>query len=697
MATISSGYAAKIKTTTKFAPQSEAKAKTDVKVLPKKTIVQDSRSFYSHNRTGSPSLSEVPKVSQRDVSRAGTTTVMTKVTSGATKPTNNARNRAVSMDARKSAQAKASSGSLQAPLSTIVGATDWEAGDQTKTFDAIDFRGWVSSSGSAATQTPAVHSSQVQQFVAGMPSSVLENLNSKYDITTSYKLGYGRHSDVIQARSKKGGQDYAIKVLALGEISEKKVRREVSAMAEFSHQYCAKMVDCVLCREALPNVKRKPPYVCIVMKHITDAETLSNMIRKHGPNQTLAWRVLWHLASALSEMHKHGLVHRDVWSENVLVDSSLNSYLIDFGCTESNFKQSGLQTDAGLNIPYLSPQVSKKEPPSSSEDMWALGLVLTEVVTGRHIIFRMGRHDIPFYTQPDCLATALEETAAQGGPVLGQICKRLLDLNASKRATAAEALSMFGTSSIPSTVSSSTVQATSGGMSSPTRYQTTQAQTQRSAIGTTASNYSSAIPNVDVTGGSDLSAGRQVIYQASSHDASYLATVLGRAPGQNAWIIQLLGGGTKDVPDSESWRLSTSKVGQAQTASAPSNGATKSSLDASPRKGQDTASISFGSGELISTKTWMSPAPDAAGTSTLCWSSAPEIAPSTKTYISAAADTATSTKTYIAATSDASNATKTYISAASEIANGTKTYISAASKPATSTIPWGSTTIKTTF
>lgn len=318
------------------------------------------------------------------------------------------------------------------------------------------------------------------------------------------------------------------------------------------------------------------------MKHIADAEALSNMIRRSGANQMLAWRVLWHVASALLEMHKHGLVHRDVWSENVLVDSSLNSYLIDFGCTESSRKPSGLQIDAGLNIPYLSPQVSKKDPPSPSEDMWALGLVLTEVVTGRHIIFRMGRHDIPFYTQSDLLQNALEETVSQGGTVLGQICKRLLEPNATTRATAAEVLSMFG---LPT-----------GGV--PARYQT-QTRSQGSAL-----TGSALVPGSSYTGkgnldtqkpsapapkpsnsGTDIAAGRQVIYQASSHNASYLATVLGRSSGKNAWTIQLTGGGMKDVPDAEVWRLTPQKAGQSQSATSTqvSQSATPSQVGPIPK------------------------------------------------------------------------------------------------------------------
>jgi len=225
-----------------------------------------------------------------------------------------------------------------------------------------------------------------------------------------------------------------------------------------------------------------------------------------------------------------------------LVDSSGNSYLIDFGCAESSRKPSGCKSDTGLNIPYLSPQVSQKDMPAASDDMWALGLVLTEVVTGRHIIYRMGRHDIPFYTQPDSLQKALDETVTQGGPILGRIAKRLLDTDARKRATASEVQTMFG--SMASQLSMSCPAGPNyGGSKSVAPSPSTLPST------TTVQGYSSSASGVSIA------PGQEVIYQASSHNASYKGTVIGRAAGNRAWLIKLTGGGTKEVPDTELWRL----------------------------------------------------------------------------------------------------------------------------------------------
>lgn len=397
----------------------------------------------------------------------------------------------------------------------------------------------------------------LQKFLKGMPSSGLDHLKTRYDIASSQQLGYGRHSHVIQVRSKTGGRkEYAVKVLALAESDDAKVRRELTAMAEVTHSNTSLLVDALQCSEQLPNVRSSPPYICIVMEQIVDAEALSNIIRRSGGSTSLTWKVLKNVTSALAEMHRLGFVHRDVWTENILVDSAGAAYLIDFGCTESWRKPSGLPADTGLNIPYLSPQAATTKSMEPSDDMWAVGLVLTEVITGIHIIFRMGRHDIPFFTQQELLQAALDEAAAQGGPVLGDICRRLLSQNASSRATANDIFQICSQQSIGSSQSMtapfgpSRYQATTKGAS--VTYQATVDDTHLVRSSKPRYVKDSMAPNSAET---MFLPGQQVTYQASSHNGYYQATIVGRVAGRKAWSVKVFGGGSKEVADEEVWRL----------------------------------------------------------------------------------------------------------------------------------------------
>lgn len=394
----------------------------------------------------------------------------------------------------------------------------------------------------------------VDQFASGQPASILEPLSSKYDTNGCQQIGYGKHSEVVTVRGKATGMEYAMKILPLSSVSEANVRREVLAMREFNHRWTANLVDVVQCNERLPFVNLPPPFVCIIMNKINNSESLSKAIRAKGGNPQLALRMLQSLCSALQEMHSRGLVHMDIWSENILVDPAGNCYLIDFGCAESLRRPSGPLRNDGWNIPYLSPQVCKKDLPAPSDDMWALGLTLTELVTGRIIIYRMGQNDCPFYTKVDLLNQAMAETELMGGPALGNIARRLLDPDPNKRATAAEVLGMAssGFSGVPPAAQPAGYQSQSfqPAPQSARPGGTPQASGQAGFGGVMEQYLREA-----VTG---LAPGQHVSYQASSHNLAYKGVVVGRAPNNRAWLIQLVAGGTKEVPDHEAWRLKPS-------------------------------------------------------------------------------------------------------------------------------------------
>jgi serine/threonine protein kinase len=274
----------------------------------------------------------------------------------------------------------------------------------------------------------------------GISSLASSELAQRYDIT-GVTLGAGKHSDVVQARSKADGQNYACKMIPIGESDDYKIQREIRAMASFKHQLSSNMVENMRCSTNLPNVRGAPPYCCIVMNQI-DGEPLTAHLLRSGSSPSLAWKLSRQMASVLKDMHSQGLVHRDIWSENIMMGRDGNFYLIDYGCAEFCASPSAKAMSDSLNIPYLSPEICKKQPPSPGDDMWALGLVLVELVTGKHIIHRMGSNADPFFTKEHLFQAALNEVEAMGGPQMGMIVKKLLAKSASERATASDVLAM---------------------------------------------------------------------------------------------------------------------------------------------------------------------------------------------------------------------------------------------------------------
>jgi hypothetical protein len=215
--------------------------------------------------------------------------------------------------------------------------------------------------------------------------------------------------------------------------------------------------------------------------------------------------------------------------------------------------------------------------------MWALGLVLTEVITGQLIASRMGRTDTPFFMQKESFQKHLDEACRLGGPQLGQLCRRLLETEASQRATASEILSSpVQVSSFAQSMMASSTSAHLGALKTgmsvappmttsvldfgqlPTTYArvseplaTSFSPRALNPIGEGLKSGSMSAP-VNSTA-SDFRVGQQVIYQSKTHQGVYQASILGRDSLHNSWIVQVAGGEVKQVPDSERWRLTPSK------------------------------------------------------------------------------------------------------------------------------------------
>ena len=97
-------------------------------------------------------------------------------------------------------------------------------------------------------------------------------------------------------------------------------------------------------------------------------------------------RIFNQLADALSYAHSHGIVHRDLKPANALIDSYGNIFLTDFGIAKLLESASPrlTQTDAIMGTPaYISPEQAQAQPVDQRSDIYSLGIILYEMVTGR--------------------------------------------------------------------------------------------------------------------------------------------------------------------------------------------------------------------------------------------------------------------------------------------------------------------------
>jgi serine/threonine protein kinase len=171
-------------------------------------------------------------------------------------------------------------------------------------------------------------------------------------------------------------------------------RREARAVAQLNHPNVVSVIDAG--EEPVSEEEQagaggadgpaSTPY--IVLEYV-DGETLKGVIRRGGPleiPQALAYTI--ELSRALSAAHERQIVHRDVKPHNVLIDPEGGAKITDFGIARS-LSEEGL-TMAGRVLgttDYVSPEQALGQPVTPQSDLYSLGIVLYEMLTG----------DVPFH------------------------------------------------------------------------------------------------------------------------------------------------------------------------------------------------------------------------------------------------------------------------------------------------------------
>ena len=128
---------------------------------------------------------------------------------------------------------------------------------------------------------------------------------------------------------------------------------------------------------------------------LVDGTDLGSLLRSEGAIEPArAMAICTQIAAALDAAHAHGLVHRDVKPSNVLLDSSEHVYLADFGLTRrlDDEEAAELGDDRSLGTPaYLAPEQLQGGPVDARTDVYSLGCVLFECLTGEPVFPRDSR------------------------------------------------------------------------------------------------------------------------------------------------------------------------------------------------------------------------------------------------------------------------------------------------------------------
>lgn len=180
-------------------------------------------------------------------------------------------------------------------------------------------------------------------------------------------IGVGGYSNVYLAHSMVYNADCAIKVLQCNNKSEEELKISQSLDSPF----IINVLDSFM----------SDGQKCILMEYF-DGIQISSFIQQHGPLPEHRARVLFaQMALAVHYLHSYANVsHRDIKSENILIDPFGNAKLIDFGLAKNETDL--MSTSCGSPL-YLAPEVVQRKKYSSKIDIWSLGVVLYSMVTGK--------------------------------------------------------------------------------------------------------------------------------------------------------------------------------------------------------------------------------------------------------------------------------------------------------------------------
>jgi serine/threonine-protein kinase len=204
-------------------------------------------------------------------------------------------------------------------------------------------------------------------------------LNKEFDrrYMVMRKLGSGGMADVYLAEDKELGRRVALKLLNERHANDdqfvERFRREAQSAAGLNHPNIVSIFD---------RGQAEGTYY-IAMEYL-EGRTLKELLIRNGPTPVpIAIDYARQILGALAFAHRNGIVHRDIKPHNIVVRKDGRLKVTDFGIARSGASQ---MTEAGSIVgtaQYLSPEQARGAPVDARSDLYSLGIVLYEMLTGK--------------------------------------------------------------------------------------------------------------------------------------------------------------------------------------------------------------------------------------------------------------------------------------------------------------------------
>lgn len=203
-----------------------------------------------------------------------------------------------------------------------------------------------------------------------------KRIGGRYEVLNY--IGGGGMSRVYLAHDVILGRDVAIKVLNYDFSNEEELKRrfmrEALSATSLTHPNIVDIFD----------VGEDGDIHYLVMEYI-DGQTLKEFIVSNGPlSPEEALPIMQQLVSAISNAHENGIVHRDVKPQNILMDHDGNVKITDFGIAMALSATAHTKTNSVLGtVHYLSPEQARGGMATKKSDIYSVGIVFYELLTGK--------------------------------------------------------------------------------------------------------------------------------------------------------------------------------------------------------------------------------------------------------------------------------------------------------------------------
>ena len=248
------------------------------------------------------------------------------------------------------------------------------------------------------------------------------------------RLGGGGMGEVYLAHDRRLNRRVAIKLLperfAVDSVGRQRLRREAQAAAALDHPFICKIFE----------VAEESGSLFIVMEYVR-GETLSSRLRAGRIPLPEGLRIAGEIAEAIEEAHASHVMHRDLKPDNIMLTAQARVKVMDFGLA----KRTGLsELDATLTSDrqastaeglfagtpeYMSPEQAAGAPMDQRSDLFAFGIILCELLTGKHPFRRSSRME----TVTAILRDAPDLAVGHVPPGLVVLMRRLLAKSPAER------------------------------------------------------------------------------------------------------------------------------------------------------------------------------------------------------------------------------------------------------------------------